>query len=74
MQHDLPDLFDQIGRAAQAANKGWVLLIDEVQYLSQQDLSALIVALHRISQDGRPIVFIGAGLPQVARLAGEAKS
>ncbi|MDH4571437.1 ATP-binding protein [Salinicola acroporae] len=74
MQHDLPDLFEQIGRAAQAANKGWVLLIDEVQYLSQQDLAALIVALHRVSQEGRPILFVGAGLPQVARLAGDAKS
>lgn len=74
IQHDLPDLFGQIGRAAQAANKGWVLLIDEVQYLSQEDLSGLIVALHRMSQDGLPIIFIGAGLPQVARLAGDAKS
>ncbi|MDX8455236.1 ATP-binding protein [Mesorhizobium sp. VK9D] len=74
IQHDLPDLFGQIGRAAQAANKGWVLLIDEVQYLSQKDLSGLIVALHRMSQDGLPIVFVGAGLPQVARLAGDAKS
>ena len=74
LQHDLPDLFGQIGRAAQAANKGWVILIDEVQYLSQKDLSALIVALHRMSQDGLPIIFIGAGLPQVARLAGDAKS
>lgn len=74
MQHDLPDLFGQIGRAGQAANKGWVLLIDEIQYLSKQDLSALIVALHRMSQDGLPIIFIGAGLPQVARLAGDAKS
>ena len=74
LQHDLPDLFGQIGRAAQAAGKGWVLLIDEVQYLSPEDLSGLIVALHRMSQDGLPIIFIGAGLPQVARLAGEAKS
>lgn len=74
IQHDLPDLFGQIGRAAQAADKAWVLLIDEVQYLSLQDLSALIVALHRIAQDGLPVIFIGAGLPQVARLAGDAKS
>lgn len=74
IQHDLPDLFGQIGRAAQAAGKGWVLLIDEVQYLSEKDLSGLIVALHRMSQDSLPIVFVGAGLPQVARLAGDAKS
>lgn len=74
LQHDLPDLFNLIGNAAQAAGRGWLLLIDEVQYLSDADLSALIVALHRISQDGLPVVMVGAGLPQTARLAGEAKS
>lgn len=74
LQYDLPDLFTLIGKAAQAAGRGWVLLIDEVQYLSAADLSALIVALHRISQDGLPVLMVGAGLPQVARLAGEAKS
>lgn len=74
LQYDLPDLFEVIGQAAQAAGKGWVLLIDEVQYLSEADLSALIVAIHRMSQEGLPVLLVGAGLPQVARLAGEAKS
>ncbi|MBK1836516.1 ATP-binding protein [Azospirillum sp. YIM B02556] len=74
LQYDLPDLFILIGKAAQAAGRGWLLLIDEVQYLSETDLSALIVALHRISQDGLPVLMVGAGLPQIARLAGEAKS
>jgi hypothetical protein len=74
LQYDLPDLFDVIGRAAKAAEKGWVLLIDEVQYLSEADLSALIVAIHHMSQEGLPVLLVGAGLPQVARLAGEAKS
>lgn len=74
LQYDLPDLFDVIGRAAQAAGKGWILLIDEVQYLSDADLSALIVSIHRMSQEGLPVLLVGAGLPQVARLAGEAKS
>jgi hypothetical protein len=74
LQYDLPDLFTLIGRAAQAAGRGWVLLIDEVQYLSDADLSALIVSLHRMSQEGLPVLLIGAGLPQIARLAGEAKS
>lgn len=74
LKYDLPDLFTLIGKAAQAAGRGWLLLIDEVQYLSEADLSALIVALHRISQDGLPVLMVGAGLPQVARLAGEAKS
>lgn len=74
LQHDLPDLFILIGKAAKAAKKGWILLIDEVQYLSEQDLSALIVSTHKISQDGLPIFLVGAGLPQVARLSGDAKS
>lgn len=74
LQYDLPDLFDVIGRAAQAAGKGWLLLIDEVQYLSQEDLAALIVAVHHATQEGLPILLVGAGLPQVARLAGDAKS
>jgi AAA ATPase domain len=74
LQYDLPDLFTLIGKAAQAAGRGWVLLIDEVQYLSDADLSALIVSLHRMSQEGLPVLLVGAGLPQIARLAGEAKS
>ena len=74
LQFDLPDLFTAIGKAAQAGGKGWVLLIDEVQYLSESDLSALIVAIHRMSQEGLPVIMVGAGLPQIARLAGEAKS
>ncbi len=74
LQADLPDLFLTIGQAAKAADKGWMLLIDEIQYLSEPDLSALIVAVHKVSQAGLPVLFVGAGLPQVARLAGDAKS
>lgn len=74
LQYDLPDLFTLIGRAATAAGRGWLLSIDEVQYLAEADLSALIVSLHRMSQEALPVLLVGAGLPQIARLAGEAKS
>jgi hypothetical protein len=74
IQFDLPELFILLGEAAKSAGKGWLLLIDEVQYLNDIDLSALIVSLHKVSQSDLPIAFAGAGLPQVARLAGEAKS
>lgn len=74
LQFDLPDLFEVLGDAAARAGKAWILLIDEVQYLNERDLAALIVALHRVSQTEKPIGFAGAGLPQVARLAGDAKS
>ncbi|QYG00709.1 MULTISPECIES: ATP-binding protein [Massilia] len=74
LENDLPELFVRIGEAAKAAGKAWTLLIDEVQYLSQKDLAALIVALHKINQANLPVLFFGAGLPQVAALSGEAKS
>lgn len=74
IEEDLVDMFLLVGEAAASSNKGWALLIDEVQYLSQADLSALIVALHRVGQKGLPVIFFGAGLPQVAGLAGDAKS
>ena len=71
---DLSELFLLVGQAAKDAGKGWALLIDEVQYLSNKDLSALIVALHRISQKNLPVIFFGAGLPQLAGMTGDAKS
>lgn len=74
LENDLPELFMRIGEAAKAAGKAWTLLIDEVQYLNQKDLAALIVSLHKLNQSGLPVLFFGAGLPQVAALSGEAKS
>ncbi len=71
---DLPDLFRTIGDAAREAGFPVAILIDEVQYLHQEDLSALIVAMHRIAQRQLPVVLFGAGLPQIAGLAGDAKS
>ena len=74
LEYDLSDLFVRIGEAAQSADKAWTLLIDEVQYLSEEELSALIVAIHRVNQKQLPVMFFGAGLPQIAALAGNAKS
>lgn len=74
LEYDLSDLFVRIGEAARAAGKGWCLLVDEVQYLNEEELAALIVALHRISQKQLPVIFFGAGLPQLAGLSGDAKS
>jgi AAA ATPase domain len=74
LENDLPELFVRVGEAAKAAGKAWTLLIDEVQYLQPKDLAALIVAMHKISQKELPVLFFGAGLPQVAALSGDAKS
>lgn len=71
---DLGEMFEAIGRAALAAEKGWVLLIDEIQYLENEELAALIVAVHRISQRNLPVMVFAGGLPQIAKLSGDAKS
>lgn len=74
LEFDLTDLFIRVGEAARAAGKGWALFVDEVQYLKEEELAAVIVALHRISQKQLPVMFFGAGLPQIAGLSGDAKS
>jgi hypothetical protein len=74
LEYDITELFLRIGAAAKHAGRGWVLLIDEVQYLSPGELGALIVAMHRVNQKGLPVLLFGAGLPAIAALSGDAKS
>lgn len=71
---DLSDLFVAVGEAARDEKRGVVLLYDEVQFLTQHQLEALIAALHKTVQRGLPVTMVGAGLPQIAELAGDAKS
>lgn len=71
---DLTDLLLAVGLAAQERQTGLLLAIDEVQYLTEQELAALIVAIHRTTQKELPVVLVGAGLPQLPGLAGNAKS
>lgn len=74
LEMDLPELFQAVGRAAIDRSQTVVLLIDELQYLKSAEMSALIMALHRINQDRLPILMFGAGLPQVLALSGHSKS
>ncbi|WP_212524988.1 ATP-binding protein [Actibacterium sp. MT2.3-13A] len=74
LEFDLSDLFVRVGEAAKSADKGWALLIDEMQYLNEKELAALIVAIHRVNQKQLPVIMFGAGLPQIAALSGDAKS
>jgi hypothetical protein len=71
---DLTDVFLAIGEAAQEEGKGLVVLIDEVQFLAKTQLEALIQSIHKTVQRRLPVTFVGAGLPQIAELAGDAKS
>jgi hypothetical protein len=74
IQQDVPALLLAITEVAAERKTAIGLFIDEVQYISSDELAALIVASHAISQRGLPFYFVGAGLPQTAALAGEAKS
>lgn len=71
---DLTDLLVALGEAARERETGVAFLVDEVQFLQAHELEALIAGLHRTVQRQLPITFVGAGLPQLPRLAGEAKS
>jgi AAA ATPase domain len=71
---DVTDLFAALGEAARDRGVALVIAIDEVQYLSADELGALITAVHRTTQLQLPVVLVGAGLPQLPGLAGNARS
>lgn len=74
LEIDLTALLEQVGVAARKAGTAVVLFIDELQYLPQDQFAALIAALHRCVQRQLPVTIVGAGLPQLRALAGDAKS
>lgn len=74
LEGDLTALLQQVGVAAKAAETAVVIFIDELQYVEEPQLAALISALHRCSQERLPVTVVGAGLPQLRGRMGEAKS
>ena len=74
LESDLPVLLEAIAEAAQSRETAVAIIIDEIQYLSEKEFSALIMAIHRISQRQLPLMLVGAGLPQLLGLAGRSKS
>ncbi len=74
LEIDLPSLFVAVAEAAQERGVAVAILIDEIQYFSATELSALIMALHKMQQRQLPLVLVAAGLPILPGLAGESKS
>lgn len=74
LEIDLPNLFVAIGEAAEDRQIAVAILIDEIQYFGQKELGALIMAMHKVQQRQLPLLLLGAGLPILPGLAGEAKS
>ncbi len=74
LEHDLQALLEQVGLAAKSADTALAMFIDELQYVEEPQLAALITAMHRMEQRRLPIVLVGAGLPQLRGQMGNAKS
>ncbi len=74
LEQDLTALLETVGAAAREAESATVLFIDELQYVPEEQLAALITGLHRCAQRSLPIGLIGAGLPQLRGRMGKAKS
>ena len=74
LETDLPNLFVAVAEAAEERQTAVAILIDEIQYLHSSELSALIMAMHKMQQRRLPLVLIGAGLPILPGLAGDSKS
>lgn len=74
LEQDLQALFEAVGQAAKSGGTALALFLDELQYVEEEELAALITAMHRTSQRRLPVVLVGAGLPQLRGRMGNAKS
>ena len=74
LEHDLQALLESAGAAAQEAGSVLAIFADELQYVKEDELAALITALHRTAQRRLPVVLVGAGLPRLRGRMGRAKS
>lgn len=74
LEQDLLALVESVGEAAKEAGTALVLFIDELQYVAEDQLAALVTALHRAAQRRLPVALVGAGLPQLRGQMGRAKS
>ncbi len=74
LEADLGELFVALGEAALDRKTAVAICVDELQYLNEQEMSALIMAIHKISQRNLPVILVAAGLPQILGLCGKSKS
>ena len=74
LSNDITELLVTLGRYAKKADTTICFFIDEIQYAKENELEALITAIHRLNQLRLPIIFFCAGLPRIIKMLGEAKS
>jgi hypothetical protein len=71
---ELHELLRAISDVAQEKETALTIHIDEMQFLPEKHLEALYKALHLLGQEAKPIMLIGAGLPQIQAKSGIARS
>lgn len=71
---DLVELLTEVGGLAADLGKGVAVFIDEMQDLGTEDVSALCAACHELSQNGLPVIVVGAGLPHLPAVLSASKS
>lgn len=74
LTQSLTEVFTSIGETAYKTETPICFFIDEIQYMKQEELGALIAALHRSNQLGYPVMIVGAGLPKIYKMLSEEKS
>ncbi len=71
---DLVELFTDVGGLAADLGRGVAIFIDEMQDLEPDDVSAICAACHEMSQNGLPLIVVGAGLPHLPAVLSASKS
>jgi hypothetical protein len=74
MEIDLVELLTDAAGVAADIGSGIALFIDEMQDVQPDDVSAICAACHELSQQGSPLIVVGAGLPHLPAVLSASKS
>lgn len=74
LEADLADLLKSVGEVASLHLTAIIIFVDELQYVKQAEIAALIAALHSANQNRLPVALMAAGLPQLLAQTGKVKS
>jgi hypothetical protein len=74
MEIDLVELLSDVAGIAADVGKGVALFIDEMQDVQTEEVSAICAACHELSQQGSPLIVVGAGLPHLPAVLSASKS
>ncbi|GAA1934158.1 ATP-binding protein [Nocardioides marmoribigeumensis] len=74
LELDLVELFSDVAELGRDLGVGIGLFVDEMQDIASEELAAICGAVHEISQQGAPLVVVGAGLPHLPVVLSASKS